>query len=122
MICPSSWWVSVITSYSIHYTKLYETTGALSAAEFPSLDNLWQQTQQVALHGPVILKLEDQATLRLPSGYEYIPQPEASRWLQAIGQQGDRRLLGLILSDKQEQDWMIRVRLYRDGFLVGDVV
>ncbi|WP_409421054.1 DUF2167 domain-containing protein [Pseudaeromonas sp. ZJS20] len=96
------------------------TTGALSAAEFPSLDNLWQQTQQAALHGPVILKLEDQATLRLPSGYEYIPQPEASRWLQAIGQQGDSRLLGLILSDKQEQDWMIRVRLYRDGFLVGD--
>ncbi|GAA4499973.1 DUF2167 domain-containing protein [Pseudaeromonas paramecii] len=96
------------------------TVGALSAAEFPSLDNLWQQTQEAALHGPVILKLEDQATLRLPSGYEYIPQPEATRWLQAIGQQGDSRLLGLILSDKQEQDWMIRVRLYRDGYISGD--
>lgn len=97
-------------------------TSSLSAAEFPTLDNLWQQTQQAALHGPVILKLDDQATLRLPSGYEYIPQPEAARWLQAIGQQGDSRLLGLILSDKQEQDWMIRVRLYRDGHLDGDAM
>lgn len=96
------------------------TAGTLSAAEYPSLDNLWQQTQQAALHGPVVLKFEDQATLHLPSGYEYIPQPEAARWLQAIGQQGDSQLHGLILSDKQDQDWMIRVRLYQDGFIPGD--
>src|SRR5688500_8104027 len=41
--------------------------------------------QAVMVHGPRDVKLADQAVLKLPADMTYIPQPEAGRLMEAMG-------------------------------------
>jgi uncharacterized membrane-anchored protein len=50
----------------------------------------------VAKEGPADIALKNQATLKLPAGYVFIPQPEADQMLRAMGNSADPTRLGII--------------------------
>lgn len=50
----------------------------------------------VAKEGPADIALKDQATLKLPEGYVFIPQPEADRMLKAMGNGSDRSVFTML--------------------------
>lgn len=50
----------------------------------------------VAKQGPADIELKDQATLNLPEGYVFIPQPQADQMLKAMGNGSDPARIGLI--------------------------
>ena len=72
--------------------------------------------------GPAEIKLLDQALLKLPEGRVFIPQPQATRLLQAMGNPGsDPRLQGLVFPQGEDQGWFMTVRYEESGHILdGD--
>lgn len=80
----------------------------------------WDEASKVAQHGPAEIKLLDEALLKLPEGRVFIPQPQATKLLQAMGNPGeDPRLQGLVFP-KGEDGWFMTVRYEASGHIKDD--
>jgi uncharacterized membrane-anchored protein len=71
------------------------------------------------MKGPSDILLRDQAVLKLPAGMEYIPQPQAGRLMQAMGNSSDDRLIGLVQSSGDPQ-WLVVARYEASGYIKDD--
>jgi uncharacterized membrane-anchored protein len=68
--------------------------------------------------GPAEIALGKQATLKLPEGYSFIPQPEASQLLKAMGNGEDPTRLGLIIPPNS--DSFVVPRYIEAGYIKDD--
>ncbi|NRF65952.1 DUF2167 domain-containing protein [Aquincola sp. S2] len=76
--------------------------------------------RQAAKPGPTDIPLADQAVLHLPAGHVFIPQPQAGKLLNAMGNPGqDPRLHGLIFPSSEAQ-WFMTVRYEASGHVKDD--
>jgi uncharacterized membrane-anchored protein len=83
----------------------------------------FEDARKAAKPGPVDVPLASQAVLKLPSGFVFIPQPQATQLLRAMGNPGqDPRLLGLIFPGAADNDanWLITVRFEDSGYIKDD--
>ncbi|MBI5259457.1 MAG: DUF2167 domain-containing protein [Burkholderiales bacterium] len=94
---------------------------ALAAA--PAGDSpqaVFEQAKQAALTGPTDVALAGQAVLHLPAGHRWVPQPHATRLLNAMGNPGqDPRLQGLVFPG-DGQSWFMPVRYEASGYVKDD--
>lgn len=65
--------------------------------------------------GPRELVFLDQAVLKLPAGYGFIPQAPAARLMQALGNQTDDGFLGLIVAEKLKG--FVSLRFDKAGYI-----
>lgn len=80
----------------------------------------WEAARAAAQAGPSSVALSGQAHLALPAGRLFIPQPHATRLLQAMGNPGeDPRLQGLVFPD-DGSDWFMTVRFDPAGYIRDD--
>ena len=80
-------------------------TAQATEAEKSNPQQVWAEAIQAAQAGPSEVKLLDKAVLKLPDGRVFIPQPHATRLLQAMGNPGeDPQLHGLIFP-AGDVDW-----------------
>ena len=110
---------------------------ALCAAFVPSLaqaqaiapaeaKKIFQEAQQAAKLGPAVVPLAGQGNIKLPAGHAFVPQPQAGRMLNAMGNPGtDTRLLGLIFPQGKDNsadgaDWFMTVRFESSGYIKDD--
>jgi uncharacterized membrane-anchored protein len=105
-------------------------TGASRAADAPNPPNA-PSAAETALaaardaaraaieRGPVTIKLRDQAQLRLPEGFGFIPQKEATALMNAMGNGPGEDLLGLIvpLGDAR---WFVVANYDPSGYVKDD--
>jgi uncharacterized membrane-anchored protein len=76
--------------------------------------------QAAAMNGPVDVPMASQATLHLPAGMAFVPQPQAGKLLNAMGNPGtDPRLQGVIFP-RGEGDWFMTVRYEASGYVKDD--
>jgi uncharacterized membrane-anchored protein len=76
----------------------------------------FEAAKLVAKRGPVDVALKDQALLKLPVGFVFIPQPEANRIMKAMGNGEDEMRLGLIFPES-EGNWLVVVRYFDSGYV-----
>jgi uncharacterized membrane-anchored protein len=76
--------------------------------------------QAAQVTGPSDVKLRDQATLKLPAGYIWIPQPAAGQYMKAVGNRSDDSELGLIFPQADDQNWMIVAEYEPAGYIKDD--
>jgi uncharacterized membrane-anchored protein len=82
-----------------------------------SQDQVWEAARKAAKDGPQDIALADQAQLKLPKDTVFIPQPQATQLLNAMGNPGqDPRLQGLIFP-KGDAGWFMTVRYENSGFI-----
>jgi uncharacterized membrane-anchored protein len=94
--------------------------GPAASAPADSSEAAWAAARQAAQEGPRDIALLNQATLKLPAGRVFIPQPQATRLLQAMGNPGeDPRLQGLIFP-AGDQGWFMTVRFEQAGYIKDD--
>jgi len=74
---------------------------------------------QPGIAGPSEIKLRDQAVLHLPSGFIFVPRPDADKLMQQWGNSVDERFLGLILPARQES-WAIVADWEAAGYIRDD--
>ncbi len=76
--------------------------------------------QAARIDGPTDIPLRDQATLKLPAGYVWVPEPAASQYMKAVGNSPDERQLGLIFPRTDEQNWVIVAKYEPAGYIKDD--
>lgn len=69
--------------------------------------------------GPATIAVRDQASLKLPEGYLYIPTPAAAQVMQAMGNRSDERLVGVIFPAANDP-WFVAIKFVREGYVRDD--
>jgi uncharacterized membrane-anchored protein len=95
------------------------STHAKDAAADAEADAAFTAAHAVALVGPIVVTLRDQARLNLPDGYVFIPPPEAERVMKALGNTVDDTFLGLVFPNGQEH-WFVVAEYQPSGYIKDD--
>lgn len=77
--------------------------------------------QSSIIAGPHEVPLGEQAILKLPDSYVFVPMPHAGRILEAMGNRAAASMLGLIFSAQPEQDdWFVVIDFEDSGYIKDD--
>jgi len=97
--------------------------GATAHAASPTEEahqKVFDEARAAAQNGPADIALAGQAVLKLPAGQTFVPQPHATRVLNAMGNPGqDTRLQGLVFP-RGEEGWFVTVRFDDAGYIKDD--
>jgi uncharacterized membrane-anchored protein len=101
------------------------TKDSAKAAAVAEAKKAFDDARQAALAGPRDIPLGTQGVLKLPAGHVFIPQPQATGMLRAMGNPGrDTRLLGLVFPQSQDKadtdSWFMTVRFEDAGYVKDD--
>jgi uncharacterized membrane-anchored protein len=110
-------WVLVLVCAGL----LAGVSGAWAQAITPDeAKKIFEEARQAARSGPAEVALANQGKLQLPAGHRFVPQPQAGRVLNAMGNPGqDPRLQGLIFPEGDAR-WFITVRYEDSGHIKDD--
>jgi uncharacterized membrane-anchored protein len=82
---------------------------------------VWDDVGKAALKGPVDVPLAGQAVLHVPEGEVFVPQPQADRMLNMMGNPGnDPAMQGVLLPRDRDADWFMPVRFEKSGYVKDD--
>ena len=84
-----------------------------------ALDRAFAAASKVAVRGPAQVPWIEQATLRLPEGYVYVPRPAADQIMDAWGNSHDERVLGLIFP-AGDANWFVAAEYEASGYIKDD--
>ena len=76
--------------------------------------------KQAQIVGPAEIKLRDQAVLKLPAGYVWVPEPAAAQLMRAMGNHPDERELGLVFPQSDDEHWMAVAEFESAGYVKDD--
>ena len=68
-------------------------------------------------HGPEDIQLRDQAVLKLPEGFLFVPQPQAGKLMTAMGNLDIPDLIGIVMPENDAEDWFITVKYIDSGYI-----
>ena len=69
--------------------------------------------------GPADIAFRDQATLKLPAGYVFVPSKEAARILKSMGNRVGDDLIGVIFPN-DGANWFVSARYIASGYIKDD--
>ncbi len=72
------------------------------------------------IKGPADITLKDQALLKLPAGYVWVPQPAANQLMKAMGNSSSDQRLGLIFPASDQENWMMVAQYESAGYIKDD--
>ena len=72
------------------------------------------------VRGPAEVKLLDQATLRLPPGYGFIPSEQAANLLRSMGNVIGSAPLGMVVSTDGGSGWFVVAQFEKSGYIKDD--
>src|SRR5689334_13551443 len=87
------------------------------AADAPAEDPAWTEAKAAAKEGPADIAIAGQATLHLPAGRVFIPQPQAGKLLRAMGNPGEHSELSGMIFPKGEVEWFATLRYIASGYV-----
>jgi uncharacterized membrane-anchored protein len=96
--------------------QAHDPAATPSSAQADSSDGGYTKAVQRGLR---TIALRDQATLKLPEGFGYLPTAEASKLMLAMGNDVGENFIGLIVPLGPE-DWMISVDYDPAGYIKDD--
>ncbi len=85
------------------------------------IDAAFEAAKQTAVQGPSDVKLADQATLKVPEGFVYVPPAEGKRIMTAMGNRVGAGLLGLVFpGDDSNANWFVVMSYVDSGYIRDD--
>lgn len=91
--------------------------GLAHAADTPAENPAWTEAKAAAKEGPADVAIAGQATLHLPAGRLFIPQPQAGKLLTAMGNPGEHSELAGLIFPKGEGEWFATLRYIASGYV-----
>lgn len=92
----------------------------LTPAAQQELENAKNAAREALQKGPQDIKLVDQAMLKLPEGFGFIPNPAADRFMKALGNLSDPDRVGLVVPLQDDKGWLIDVEYIKSGYIKDD--
>jgi uncharacterized membrane-anchored protein len=84
-------------------------------------ESAWKAGVEAGTRGPADVALIDQAVLKLPDGYFFIPKAEGARILRALGNTvGEQTFVGLIIGTTPGAEWIVATRYIKEGYIKDD--
>jgi uncharacterized membrane-anchored protein len=81
----------------------------------------WRDGMKAGTRGPADVTLIDQAVLKLPDGYFFVPKAQGARILRALGNTvGEQTFIGLIIGTRPGNEWIVATRYIKDGYIKDD--
>ena len=81
----------------------------------------WQAAAAVATRGPADVTLLDQAVLKLPARYVFVPKAEAARIMRALGNTiNEAAFVGIVVHAGDDDQWIVVVRHIKEGYIKDD--
>ena len=83
----------------------------------------WGAALQALQEGPQTITLRNQATLKLPQGYGFVPTQQATALMEAMGNSADPNFIGLIVPTAEstsgggDGNWMVSVDYNPTGYI-----
>lgn len=74
--------------------------------------------QKASIDGPYTIKLDDEAVMKLPEGYTWVPPKEAEDYMKAVGNNVADRFFGMIYHDKIEG--FVTIEYFPEGYIKDD--
>ena len=82
---------------------------------------VWDDVAQAAKKGPVDVPLLDEAVLHVPAGEIFIPQPQADRLLNMMGNPGSNpEMPGMLYPTDPKANWFMPVSFHKVGYIKDD--
>ena len=98
-----------------------QTAPSSEAERKAELNGAWQAASQAGSGGPRDIVLIDQATLKLPANYFFVPKAEGVRVLRALGNVvNDSNFVGLVVGQRQNDRWIVVIRYIKEGYIKDD--
>jgi len=91
--------------------------GADDPAAHDPAARAWQAAAQAMQRGPHTVALREQATLKLPEGFGFVPTREAAALMEAMGNDVGANFIGLVMPLAEDQDWIISVDFDPAGYI-----
>src|SRR5438445_947729 len=118
----------LIAAFSALLLALFASLPAFAQAAPPSeaarkaeLIAAWEAAGKAGSAGPSDITLIDQAILRLPADYFFVPRAEGVRVLRALGNfVNDSSFIGLVVGARQNDQWIVVIRYIKDGYIKDD--
>lgn len=88
-----------------------------STEEF-QMERAMEAMRRVSVTGPDTVKLGDQATIKLPADYTYVPPREAGQFMKLIGNSVDSSFYGLIFHDNISG--FVSIEYINSGYIKDD--
>jgi uncharacterized membrane-anchored protein len=108
-------WLAAAAATTFAATAPAQGSASLEA-EMKAASEAARSTQVL---GPADIKLRDQAALKLPADYVWIPEPAASQLMRAMGNHPDSRQLGLVFPTGQAS-WLVVAQYEPSGYIKDD--
>jgi len=86
-------------------------------ADKPAVDPAWAEAKAAAKEGPADIAIAGQATLHLPAGRVFIPQPQAGKLLRAMGNPGEHSELSGVIFPTGAGEWFATLRYIASGYV-----
>jgi uncharacterized membrane-anchored protein len=101
---------------------LLATTAAQAQGKAEAeIDAAFEAAKQTAVRGPAEVKLADQAAIKLPEGFVYVPPVEGKRIMAAMGNRAGAGLLGLVFpGDDPDANWFVVMSYVDSGYIRDD--
>ena len=114
--------VSVMLFVVFASLSAFAQTAPLSEADRKAeLNAAWQAASNAGSGGPRDIALIDQATLKLPAGYFFVPKAEGARVLRALGNVvNDSNFVGIVVGQHQNDRWIVVIRYIKEGYIKDD--
>jgi uncharacterized membrane-anchored protein len=81
----------------------------------------WDAAGAAGTAGPKDVSLIDQAALKIPAGYFFVPQAEGARVLRALGNVvNNASLVGLVVGAGPGDGWIVVIRYIKEGYIKDD--
>jgi uncharacterized membrane-anchored protein len=102
-------------------TAFAQSSPSSEASRKAELNASWQAASKAGTSGPSDVVLIDQATLKLPKNYFFVPKAEGARILRALGNVVDETdLIGLVLGESDSDQWIVVIRYIKEGYIKDD--
>jgi uncharacterized membrane-anchored protein len=91
-----------------------------AAAVAPPGQAEWAAANAAMLHGPQEVPLRDQAAIKLPAGYGFVPRKEAAAVMRLMGNTTGEDFVGLIFPEDHAKNWFASVDFEKSGYIKDD--
>jgi uncharacterized membrane-anchored protein len=109
----------LIGSFPLHAKEAGPAKGGAAEPAPNELDAAFEAARAVIKQGPAEVKLGNQAALKLPEGYVFVPPKEGGRILSAMGNRPGENLLGLVFPS-DDNNWFLVARFEKSGYIKDD--
>ena len=84
-------------------------------------DAAWEAGDKAGTKGPADIVLINQAVLKLPQDYFFIPKAEGARIMRALGNViQEQSFVGLIVGTRASDQWIVVTRFIKEGYIKDD--